>query len=655
VSYAASTFVQLVRPKIADGKAELPLARVIDWPDLEERGLWWFNPPFADQELDWFAGLKLNHLEILAQMHVAMGQPPTATIDATAVEQCRLRAVKMMPAVVHLEQLGGTGIFETYPETRAAGKFPDWASVICFSQPATQRVFDEWLTALARTVQSDDVMVWFSENAVCCTCEKCKPIEQFQHEMQVVLHAWREAQKVRPRLRLRLLLTQGSYAQNIAIIKQAPPEVGITYYDGGRTYTLARQPMIDPAMRQAMQGRWFGCCPTLCGAWYSSGPFAGATYMKERMSELHQAGVVNLIGFAPGLARINELALTAAAEYAWNADGRTPRGFILAWATRRRFSDPEKVAQWWQCIEEAQRDIYISQLPSAGPWSSWQRLVESRQAAQPGSGLLLGFPKPATLDDDIVAVRRAVSLAESMPETRLLHGSRYTLALLEAVRAARDLTVRLTGRNVLNEADEKDAANLFEQVYVGLEQAGKSLTDWDQSLELYPGQKQQLQVGGTVETFRTTMGTVIDTARKLGLKAPFMFYARGRIGCWTTGTFPVSGQKVEHRVDVTDRIDGPGLYAVTFSYTQGMEALEMQRAALVVRSPDGAEQEVAVDAHEGRTGAWNVKNEYALRLQQYNPKARYTLVARLNVSTSQREEPRRTTQGDIYWQRVREK
>jgi hypothetical protein len=117
----------------------------------------------------------------------------------------------------------------------------------------------------------------------------------------------------------------------------------------------------------------------------------------------------------------------------------------------------------------------------------------------------------------------------------------------------------------------------------------------------------------------------------------------------------VSGQKVEHRIDVTDRIDGPGAYVVTFSYTRGMEALEMQRAAVVVRSPDGAEQEVAVDAHEGRTGAWNVKNEYTLRLKQYDPKARYTLMARLNVSTSQREENKRTTQGDIYWQRVREK
>mgnify|MGYP000194135143 CR=1 FL=1 len=55
------------------------------------------------------------------------------------------------------------------------------------------------------------------------------------------------AQKVSPKLRLRLLLTQGSYAQNIAIIKQAPPEVGITYYDGGRTYTIRIRPVGSTA------------------------------------------------------------------------------------------------------------------------------------------------------------------------------------------------------------------------------------------------------------------------------------------------------------------------------------------------------------------------------------------------------------------------
>jgi hypothetical protein len=257
--------------------------------------------------------------------------------------------------------------------------------------------------------------------------------------------------------------------------------------------------------------------------------------------------------------------------------------------------------------------------------------------------------------DDIASVRKALSLAQAMPESRLLHETRYTLAMLEAARAAGDLSVRLTGRKALSDVDRKDAAALFEQVYLYLEQAGEALARWDESLSLYPGQKHVLQVGAAVEDLKAASGSVVETARKLGIKAPFMSYTRGRIGSWTTGTFPISGQKTQYRVDVTDRIDGPGTYAVTFLYTQGMEALEFERAALSARSADGKEQEVAVDAHEGRTGAWHVKNQYTLRLKQYDPKARYVLVVRLNVSASQREPQRRTTQGDIYWQRVREK
>ena len=51
-----------------------------------------------------------------------------------------------------------------------------------------------------------------------------------------------------------------------------------------------------------------------------------------------------------------------------------------------------------------------------------------------------------------------------------------------------------------------------------------------------------------------------------------------------------------------------------------------------------------MDAHEGRTGAWNVKNEYSFHLTHYDPKARYTLVAQLNVSTSRAKRKTRTTQ-----------
>ena len=99
-----------------------------------------------------------------------------------------------------------------------------------------------------------------------------------------------------------------------------------------------------------------------------------------------------------------------------------------------------------------------------------------------------------------------------------------------------------------------------------------------------------------------------------------MWYARVRIGSWQTGLFPKDGSPVDHRIDVSQVVRAPGTYVVTFDYTEGHEALEMRRVALVERSADGAEREVAVDAHTGRTGAWDVKPEYTLRLTRHTPR-----------------------------------
>jgi len=655
VYYAAKTFGQLVAPTLRDGEVTIPLAEVIDWPDLEERGIWWFKANFSDQELDWYAGVKLNHMEILATLSVKEDKPATGTIDAEAVARCRLRAIKMMPAVVHLEQLQSTGLFDAFPETSAKGEPEHWKRYggvhpICFSQPTTQRVFDEWFTSLAQTVDSDDLMAWFSENTVHCICEDCKKTGQFENEMRIMLHAWRAAQKVKPALRLRMLLSQATHRQNIALIEAAPPEVGITYYHGGLTYTVARQPMIYPELRQAVQGRRFGCYPTLCAAYYAPGPFAAAGYMKERMSEFKDAGVRCLAGFAPPTFRVNDICLSAAAEFAWNASGRTPREFMLAWATRHYLPDPEKVAEWWELIEEPQRDVYISRAVSDRFGRELGRLLDARQPAALGSGFLAGFPEQGGLEADIERARQALPIAKSISHERFTHATEYTLGILEAVQGARDLTMRLADRKTLTEADKKDATVLFEQTYAGLARSIEALPAWNNCVRLYPGQKPRTAGMRALLYLEDAQRMLVRYARELGLDAPFIWYARQQIDSWQTGTFPVDGKRVDHRIDVTEFVKRAGTYVVTFDYTKGHEALQMQRVALMAQVGGGPDQEVAVDAHTGRTGAWDENSQYTLRLKHYDPKARYMLVAQVNVTTTARDIKARTTQGDIYIQ-----
>ena len=101
--------------------------------------------------------------------------------------------------------------------------------------------------------------------------------------------------------------------------------------------------------------------------------------MRELLGEFHQAGVASLAGFAVPSLRTNDLTLSAAAEYAWNSTGRTPQEFVLSWATRQRLLDPEKVVQWWELIENPQRDFYNSQLTAAWSPDRMARSIAERQ------------------------------------------------------------------------------------------------------------------------------------------------------------------------------------------------------------------------------------------------------------------------------------
>ena len=49
--------------------------------------------------------------------------------------------------------------------------------------------------------------------------------------------------------------------------------------------------MIYPELREAAKGHWFSCYPSLSATVYYCVPFVGVGYMKERLSEFHQADV----------------------------------------------------------------------------------------------------------------------------------------------------------------------------------------------------------------------------------------------------------------------------------------------------------------------------------------------------------------------------
>ena len=70
------------------------------------------------------------------------------------------------------------------------------------------------------------------------------------------MKAFEKAKEINPAIHLRILLTQGSYPVNDKVLEAVAEGVGVTYYDGGRTYDSSHNPMIYPLLEEyAGKGR----------------------------------------------------------------------------------------------------------------------------------------------------------------------------------------------------------------------------------------------------------------------------------------------------------------------------------------------------------------------------------------------------------------
>lgn len=68
----------------------------------------------------------------------------------------------------------------------------------------------------------------------------------------------------------------------------------------------------------------------------------------------------------------------------------------------------------------------------------------------------------------------------------------------------------------------------------------------------------------------------------------------------------------EYSVDVTDIVNSPGTYIVTFNWKDGQSALQISSVTLME-----GDKAVATDVHEGWTGQENRNNSYTLKLDKY--------------------------------------
>ena len=631
VYYAAQTLRQLLQSTFAGGNVTIPLAHVLDWPDLNERGEWGGT---ASRDVAWLARMKMN----LVETHVTLGMKEgrgVAQMSQEDIDFARVRALKLVPIITHLNSLGRTGVYDAYPDLRGTGSLAGHAThkqlvAPCCSNPKFAEVFADWMSDLAAHKGVSDVCAWLSElGRQHCSCDRCKasPLSQYARETKLLVEGWRIAQKRQPHLRLRILLTQGSYDTNDQVLAHIPPEVDVTYYDGGRTYDSSREPMIYPLIEQhAAAGHWLGCYPQLTASWRIVCPWSGPQFIRARMNEFVDKKLQCLCGYATPNNKLYEFNVTAAAEWSWNAKGRDEREFAAAWATRRGIKDPDAAAEWAVTLGPVGWDVYGSRIPAHNFFGRAAAMVNARAKPKLGQrrSMFWYFPTLEHMDADLAACAKAMAIAKKLDEPLLVAETLVIEGYVRMVKWIYLIADRVSQRKAMAYPERVE----LQRDMVALAKAGIQTTD---ALKQWRGHIGQ-GTGGRrfVDTVDVTEKTVVDIAASLeplGIRNPVKGYLRQEVGKWTSTDFDKQ-PRIQKTFGVGRCIAGPGTYKVRLDYTTGWNGIRGYSAA-IASAPKGDRSkltQVCIDEHTASVGYRSKGNVYTLVLEDYDPSLDYCLI-----------------------------
>ncbi len=458
VSYAARTLYQLLEPVLSPEKVTVPLLRVLDWPDVEERGLW--NFPDPGEWIPWLSSLKLNYGKMASTdlASVRKGESGTASIDFARREAALLRGFNYVPYIVHLNFLHDTGIFRVYPELAGKGdsalagrylahKEGNQHRAPCASQPLLVRLIAEWMDSIAAQGGAE-ISCWLSERPCQCECDQCLPVGQFVLETRAFLAAWARARELHPELAIRIFSSTTTTESDHRILAELPPEVKFERACATgmeRVPHLPRDLIANPLLdRCAEEGRWIASYDVPLGVYGRVDtpefklPHHSAHRIRDFVGQLIRRGYSGTYGMMAWATQAEQTCgfnICALAEYSWNLRGRSERDFALAWATREGYEDPRAVADWAELVGPIEFDVYDSDFPICYSWGQAASMVIERQRPRLGEGMFRYYPDP----EDFARKRRicenALEIAEGFGDDQKL--ARSTAVLLSYVELCR--------------------------------------------------------------------------------------------------------------------------------------------------------------------------------------------------------------------------
>ena len=625
--YAAQTLRQLLESKFADSRVTIPLARVLDWPDLAERGEWGGS---ANRDIAWLASHKMNLVETHISLSVGDDGRGHAQADTKMIELGRRRALKVVPVITHLDQLDRQGVYNAFPELKGKGKsargYLPTITAPCFAQPKMADIITDWMRDIARQKGVTDVCAWLSEHHVHCSCDDCKQHDQYALEARALVRAWETARQEHPELRLRILLTQGSFSTNDKVLAEAPPEVGITYYDGGRTYNSSRDPMIYPLLEDyAATGRWLGCYPQLTASWRIVCPWSGPQFIKYRLTEFVQKKLKCLCGYATPDNRLYDFNITAAAEWSWSSQGRDEREFAAAYATRKGIKDVDGAADWAVMLGPVAWDVYGSRIPFNQFFGQAAAMVTQARKPKLGEGMFRYFPTLEHIDHDVAVCEKALAIAKRLDYPPYLAETKVVRGYVHMVREIYRIAEQLSSKRVSTYDDRVKLQQACGRLNVAALETTQALKQWQ---HLATGGAGSTRFRDTVSVTEKTALGIADSLARFGVRNPIKPYLRKVIGQWVSDDFE-ERERITKKWEVTEHLRGPGTFEITLRYTKGWWGARLFRVALASAPADRPDEltELSVDEHEGSAAYIGKANQYTVVLDNHDLKLRYFILA----------------------------
>ena len=464
--YGAQTLRQLLKKGITREKIQIPLATVLDWPDFAVRGVWnsktylWYK---------WLSEVKLNYAKNYGNIEKLdrRGKPVFKKVNRELVTDAKNFAFNSAPIINHLNFLPRTcPLYQFYPDLAGKGEAAVQKTNIpypcpCPSNPLLKTLLAEWLREYAKS-GINDVSVWTSEFFCYCSCDQCAPKEPNKEQMVLearsIAGAWREVQAEFPDFKARILgfpIEPKDYPRFIPdVMKEIPKDMIIEqvypryeFKDG--EYSDA----IDP---YAAEGHKI-VAYTLC---HLNELYRSPAWIAPYAASLHQRGWygtcswISLTGNPSNFRTIGAHSLYAAAEWSWNANGRSLEDYFRAWATIEGLNHPENAAAWGKIISPLDLAMTDFRYRYATP----KRLKELLDTIKARKGLIAALYSDALSHKNaFVDLEKALELAATLgreqavlatEELRVLYRELSLFAELEAAYSHDPIKTGATAREL---------------------------------------------------------------------------------------------------------------------------------------------------------------------------------------------------------------